>query len=54
MKKILDSKKNQWFEVLKSLGFENPLCDDDIPEKYISSKNGKDNLKLNSVNIFKN
>lgn len=34
--KLPESKRDQWFDELEALGFDSPLFDDDIPEKYKS------------------
>ncbi len=35
--KLPESKRDRWFEELARLGFESPIGDDNIPEKYKSS-----------------
>lgn len=34
--KLPESKRDQWFDELEELGFDSPLFDDEIPEKYKS------------------
>ena len=34
--KLPASKRDQWFDELVAMGFDSPLFDDDIPEKYKS------------------
>lgn len=34
--RLPESKRDRWFEELEKLGYESPLFDDDIPEKYKS------------------
>lgn len=36
-RKLPFSKREKWFEELEKLGIEDPLCDEQIPEKYKNS-----------------
>ncbi len=37
-KKLPDSKREEWFEELEKLGFDNPIFDDSIPQKFKTSE----------------
>ena len=37
-KPLPPSKREEWFEALEKIGFENPLLDENIPIEYKSSK----------------
>ena len=36
-KKLPDSKRDEWFDKLEDLGYENPLFDENIPNEYKDS-----------------
>ena len=37
-KKLPESKRNEWFDELEKLGFDEPMFNDLIPEEYKTSK----------------
>lgn len=43
-KKLPDSMRNEWFDELQKLWYNDPLFDDSIPETF-KSKSWRDNLK---------